>query len=129
MFFDFNSKIIMTTQQIADRLAELFKKGDFEKAQKELFAEDAVSIEPQPSPGFEKETKGLDAILEKGKQFNSMMEEAHSVNISDPIVAGNAIAIALDMDVTMKGRGRSTMSEICVYEVKDGKIISEQFFW
>jgi hypothetical protein len=129
MFFDFNSKIIMTTQQIADRLAELCKKGDFEKAQKELFAEDAVSIEPQSSPGFEKETEGLEAILEKGRQFNSMMQEAHSINISDPIVAGNAIAIGLHMDVTMKGRGRSTMSEICVYEVKDGKIISEHFFW
>lgn len=119
----------MTTQQIADRLAELCRNGDFEKAQKELFAEDAVSIEPQPSPGFEKETKGLEAILEKGRQFNSMMQEAHSINISDPIVAGNAIAIGLQMDVTMKGRGRSTMSEICVYEVRDGKIISEHFFW
>jgi hypothetical protein len=121
--------MMMTTQQIADRLAELCGKGDFEKAQKELFAEDAVSIEPQPSPGFEKETKGLEAILEKGRQFNSMMQEAHSINISDPIVAGNAIAIGLHMDVTMESRGRSTMSEICVYEVKDGKIISEHFFW
>jgi hypothetical protein len=119
----------MTTQQVADRLAGFCRKGDFEKAQKELFADDAVSIEPQSTAGFEKETKGLDAILEKGKQFNSMMEEAHSVQISDPIVAGNAIAFSLDMDVTMKGRGRSTMSEICVYEVKDGKIISERFFW
>lgn len=119
----------MTTQQIADRLTELCRKGDFEKAQKELFAKDAVSIEPQSSPGFEKETKGLDAILEKGKQFNSMMEKAHSINISDPIVAGNAIAISLHMDVTMKGKDRSTMSEICVYEVKDGKISSEHFFW
>ncbi len=128
-FFNFNSKIMMTTQQIADRLTELCRKGDFEKAQKELFADDAVSIEPQATPGFEKETKGLNGILEKGNQFNSMMEEAHSVKVSDPVVAGNAIAFSLDMDVTMKGRGRSTMSEICVYEVKDGKIISEQFFW
>jgi hypothetical protein len=28
----------------------------------------------------------------------------------------------------MKGQQRSTMSEICVYKVKEGKIISEQFF-
>jgi hypothetical protein len=119
----------MTTQQIADRLAELCRKGDFEKAQKELFAENAISIEPQPSPGFEKETKGLPAILEKGKQFGAMVEEFHSATVSDPIVAGNAIALSLNMDVTMKGRGRSPMSEICVYEVKDGKIISEHFFW
>jgi hypothetical protein len=119
----------MKAQQIADRLVELCRKGEFEKAQKELFAEDAISIEPQASPGFEKETKGLSGILEKGNQFNSMLEEAHGITVSDPIVAGNAIAFSLDMDVTMKERGRSTMSEICVYEVKDGKIISERFFW
>ncbi len=119
----------MTTQQIADRLAQLCRKGDFEKAQKELFAENAVSIEPEATPGFEKETKGLPAILEKGRQFGAMVEAFHSATVSDPIVAGNAIAFSLNMDVTMKGRGRSTMSEIIAYEVKDGKIISEHFFW
>jgi hypothetical protein len=25
--------------------------------------------------------------------------------------------------------GRSTMEELCVYEVKDGKIVKEQFFY
>ena len=119
----------MTTQQIAHRLAELCNQGDFEKAQKELFAEDAVSIEPEAGGGFEKETKGLPAILEKGKQFGAMVEEFHGCGASDPIVAGNAIAISINMDATMKGKERSTMSEIIVYKVKDGKIISEQFFW
>jgi hypothetical protein len=28
----------------------------------------------------------------------------------------------------MKGRERESMSELCVYTVKDGKIVSEQFF-
>jgi len=32
------------------------------------------------------------------------------------------------MDVTMKGQARSSFEELCVYRVKDGKIISEQFF-
>lgn len=32
------------------------------------------------------------------------------------------------MDVTMKGQGREVMSELCVYEVKNGKVISEQFY-
>ena len=118
----------MTVQQIAHRLAELCNQGDFEKAQKELFADDAVSIETQPLPGFEKETKGLSAIIEKGKNFGSMVEEFHGCGVSDPLVAGNAIALSLNMDVTMKDRERSTTSELCLYEVKDGKIISEQFF-
>jgi hypothetical protein len=32
------------------------------------------------------------------------------------------------MDMTMKDKKRSDMTELCVYHVKDGKIISEQFF-
>ena len=119
---------MMTTQQIADRLAELCGKGDFEKAQKELFADDAISIEPHASPAFEKETKGLDAIIEKGKKFESMTRELHEVTISDPIVAGNAIAFKLMMMITMKDRPKEAWEEICVYQVNDGKIISEEFF-
>jgi hypothetical protein len=36
--------------------------------------------------------------------------------------------MTLGMDVTMKGRGRMKIEEVCVYEIKDGKIASEQFF-
>jgi len=51
----------MTTGQIASRLAELCRQGQFEAAQKELYAENAVSIEPEAMPDFPKETKGLRA--------------------------------------------------------------------
>lgn len=118
----------MTTGQIASRLAELCRKGQFEAAQKELFAEDAVSIEPESMPDVPKETTGLRAIIEKGHKFELMVDKVHSCNTSTPLVAGNAIAFTLTMDVTMKGRGRVTLEEICAYEVKDGKIVSEQFF-
>jgi len=118
----------MNPNQIAQRLAELCRQGKWEQAQKELFSDDAVSIEPHANPAFEKETKGLNAILEKGHKFASMTQELHKVEISEPIVAGNAIAFKLIMDITMKERPKETWEEICVYQVKDGKIISEQFF-
>jgi len=118
----------MTTQQIAKRLVELCREGKYETAQKELYAESCVSIEPRESPGFEKETKGLKAILEKGHKFESMVEQMHGTSVSEPLVVDNTIAIGLNMDVTMKGRGRNKMGELCVYQVKDGKIVSEQFF-
>jgi hypothetical protein len=118
----------MTTEQIASRLAELCRQGQFETAQKELFAENAVSVEPEATSDFPKETKGLRAIIEKGHKFESMVEKVHGCSTSAPLVAGNAIAFTLTMDVTMKGRGRVKLNEICAYEVKDGKIVSEQFF-
>ena len=118
----------MTTKEIAKRLKKLCDKGDFEGAQRELFAKDAVSIEPQAGGGFEKETHGLDAIIEKGKKWNSMVSEVHEIEVSDPIVAGNTFAITMRLDTTMKDKKRMDMNELCVYNVKDGKIISEQFF-
>lgn len=76
-----------------------------------------------------KEVKGIEAIREKGRQWNEMVQETHGLTISEPIVAGNFISVGLNMDVTMKDGTRNPMDEIIVYEVKDGKIQSEQFFY
>ena len=118
----------MTTQDIAKRLVELCRHSEFETAQKELFAPDAISIEPYATKEFEKETKGLPAIIEKGHKFDSMVEELHSTTISEPLVTATSIAFILTMDMKMKGSDRMKMSELCVYQLKDGKIIAEQFF-
>lgn len=118
----------MKTTEIATRLVALCREAKWETAQKELFADDAVSIEPQATPAFAKETKGLSAIVEKGHKFEAMVEQMHSLTVSEPLVANNAITCTMSMDITMKGKGRMQMAEICVYQVKDGKIVSEQFF-
>src|ERR1700733_13995447 len=117
----------MTTKEIADSLVDLCRKGQFESAQKELFAEDAVSIEPRASPAFEKETKGLAGIIEKGHGFNSMVETMNSGTVSDPLVAGSSFCVTMRLDAVMKERGAMDMTELCVYKVQDGKIISEEF--
>ncbi len=118
----------METQEIAERLAEYCQKGNFETAQIELYGDDVISIEQHETPVFPKETKGKDKVLEKIKKFDSMVEESFGNEVSDSIVVGNAIAFKLTMDVKMKGQDRMVMSELCVYETKDGKVISEQFF-
>jgi hypothetical protein len=119
---------VMSTTEIASRLVELCSKGDYETAQKELYADEAISIEPYATPEFQQETKGLEAIAEKGRKWAEMVEEAHGNTVSQPLVSDNSFAVTMTMDVTMKGRGRATMKELCVYHVKDGKIVSEQFF-
>ena len=119
---------IMTTQDVANRLHQLFNEGKWTEAQEELFSEDAESVEPPHSKGMQS-VKGLDAIKKKGDQFNQMVEEMHGGYVSEPIVAGNYIAFGMGMDVTYKGMGRQKMDEIAVYAVKDGKIVKEQFFY
>ena len=118
----------MTTKEVAKKLKKLCEKGEFETAQKELFSKDALSIEPMASEAFAKETHGLDAILKKGKKWTEMVLENHALEISEPMIAGNSFALTMRMDVTMKDHKRMDMTELCIYHVKDGKIISEQFF-
>lgn len=117
-----------TTTEVAARFNELAKEGKWDQIQNELFAENAKSIEPPGSPGLQS-VEGLDAIRQKGKQFNEMVEEMHGGYSSEPLVAGNHFSVAMGMDVTMKGMGRTKMDEIALYEVKDGKIVKEQFFY
>ena len=105
----------------------LCRESKFEQAQRELYAENVVSIEPYATPAFAKETRGLPAIIEKGRKFVGMVEQYHSTTVSDPLVAGNAFACTMRLDVTMKGQGRMNMGELCIYQVKDGKIVSEEF--
>jgi hypothetical protein len=127
--FDARSNAV-NTEAVAKRLVELCRQGKFEEAQNELYSNDAVSIEMEGLPaGSIGNAKGLDAIREKGRQFNAGIEAVHGGTVSDPIVTGNWFSIVLTMDATFKGRGRVNMEEICVYQVRDGKIVREQFFY
>ena len=119
---------VMTTQDVANRFHELAQMGQWDQIQTELFGEDAVSIEPEHSPGL-KNVNGLEAIKQKGKQFGEMVEEMHGGYSNAPQVGGNYFAVAMGMDATMKEQGRMKMDEIAVYEVRDGKIVKEQFFY
>lgn len=117
----------MTTNEIAEKLVSFCRMGKFEDAQKVLFAKDAVSLEPEDTPMAPKETKGLPAIIEKGRRFSSGLETVHSMKVSDPVVAVSSFACTMTLDATIKGMGRTTISELCVYIVEGGKIVSEQF--
>ncbi len=118
----------MTTQEVANKLVAYMRAGQIVEAQAELYADDIVCIEPEGTmaPHI---TKGKDAVAEKGRQFASYIEERHGGSCSDPVVGGRYFSISMTLDATMKGMGRQLLDEICIYEVKDGKIVFEQFFY
>ena len=120
----------MKTAAIAKQLVALCRKAQWETAQKKLFAVNAVSIEAEANPGSAtKETKGRKAIIAKGRHFAASLEKVYSLKVSEPVVADDAFACTMSIDMTMKGQGRMKMTELCVYVVKRGKIVSEQFYY
>ena len=118
----------MTTQQVADRFNELAQSGQMDKIVEELYSEDVESIEPPGFPGLEY-AKGMAAVKEKSKRFNESVEEMFGGYTTAPVIGGNFFSVGMGIDCAMKGMGRIKMDEIAVYEVKEGKIVKEQFFF
>ena len=116
------------TKEVAERFNELAQQEKWFEIQEEFFADTIRSIDPPNSPylGY---AEGRSSVRKKGEDFVKRIEAVHSAYTSEPIVAGKYIAVAMGMDCTYKGMGRQQMDEIVLYEVKDGKIVKEQFFY
>ncbi len=117
----------MNTQEVANRLVALCRSGENMKAINELYAPNIVSTEMPgaPSPSV----SGIDAVTKKSEEWYASVEEFHGSEISDPIVAGNHFSCSMKMDCTFKEQGRIQIEEMCMYEVNNGKITAEQFFY
>ena len=119
---------IMTTAAVAARFNELAKEEKWFEIQEELFADNVKSIEPENSP-YLKNEEGKAAVRKKGQDFVARIEGANRLHTSEAIVAASHFAVSREMDITVQGHGRIVINQIMLYEVKDGQIVAEQFFY
>jgi len=122
------SETTLTTQQVAARFNELAQREEWFAIQDELFADNVKSIDPLNSPFFQS-AQGKSDVRKKGEDFVKRIEAAHKRYTTRPVVAGNHFAVGREVDITVQGFGRIKLDEIMLYEVKDGQIVSEQFFY
>lgn len=119
----------MTTEEIAKKLIAYCKEGQWEQAYKELYSPNIKSMEPTAEGGWDT-VEGMDGLAKKAEQWHNMVSGFHSSEISEPLVADNYITCVMKTNLTFKGQNEPTqMDEICLYTVKDGKIVVEQFFY
>ncbi len=116
----------MDTTAIAHELIALCNAGENMQAIETLYAPDAVSIEANEPM---KEVQGIEAI--KGKATWWMdNHEVHSRASRGPWVNGDEFAVEFTYEITFKPTGaRSTMNEIAMYTVRDGKIAQDKFYY
>lgn len=118
-----------SVEVIANTLVEKCRQSKFAEVVQEFYSPEIISIEAMEMPGSSKEIKGLQAVIEKGQQWANNTE-VHSIEVSDPLVAGSQFAVRFVMDMTCKQTNqRNTMQEIGLYQVENGKIVREQFFY
>jgi SnoaL-like domain len=118
-----------TTAAIAEELVSFCKAGNFAEAINTLYSPNIVSVESMGSETMPREMKGIDAIRGKN-QWWADNNEVHSASVEGPFVGEDKFAVYYNFDVTFKPTGkRNPMEEMALYEVKDGKIVREQFFY
>lgn len=117
----------MSTQDVAEAFTALCKSGQLDEAGDRFWADDVVSLEPQDGPMSR--TEGRDQAKAKGDWW-VQNNEIHAFSTEGPMVNGDQFVLRFKMDVTFKPTGeRSTVDEVAVYTVREGKIVEERFFY
>ena len=119
---------MLTTQEVAARFHELAQQEKWFEIQNEFFSEHVRSVDPTNSPYFGY-AEGRDNVRKKGEDFVKRITAVHNASTTPPTVVGNYFVVGREMDVTVQGAGRIQLNEIMLYEVKDGQIVLEQFFY
>lgn len=117
----------MSTKEIANQLVNLCRNGQSMEAVNALYAPNVSSVEMKGWPT--EIVNGIDNIKLKHERFDASVETIHSLEVSEPLICDSHFTCTMTFDATFKERGRTKMSEICLYEVKEGKIVKEQFFY
>jgi len=120
--------MMLTTQEVATRFNELAQQEKWFEIQDEFFADNVCSVDPSDSPYFGY-AEGKVAVRKKGEDFVKRVEAFHSAHTTKPLVTGNHFAVGREIDITVQGHGRIQIKQIMLYEVKEGQIVSEQFFY
>ena len=122
------ANMIATTAEVTARFSELAREEKWFEIQDKLFAENVKSIDPPHSPYFGY-AEGKPAVRKKGEDFVKRIQAVHRTYTSEPLVSGAHFVVGRETDITAEGFGRIQMDQIMLYEVKDGLIVSEQFFY
>jgi ketosteroid isomerase-like protein len=117
----------MNTEEVATKLVEYCRKGEWMKAVDDLYAKDIVSVEAREMENMPTEMRGIDQVHGKTEWWEKNMQ-VHSAKVTGPFVARDTFVVQFDVDVTDKASNkRMQMSEVGIYKVKDGKVAREEF--
>jgi hypothetical protein len=115
----------MNTTEVAQSFTELCRAGKFDEAGLRYWSESIISLEPLI--GEMARVEGRKAVEGKGKTWGAN-NQVHSAKVEGPFVHGDEFALRFEFEVTPKGKQRTTMREIALYKVKDGKVVEEKFY-
>ena len=117
----------MKIDDVARNFVQWRNDNDAMRLRMELYSPDIESTEEGNMTEIGR-VKGMEGLKKKGQGLSQYFE-VHDIKASAPVVADNWFSVKFEIDTTDKISGkRSTLSEIGVYNVQDGKIVKEHYF-
>ncbi len=117
----------MKIDEIAHRFVHWRNTDEAGRLRAELYSPDIESIEEWNTSEIG-HVKGMEGLKKKGQGLSQQFE-VHNIKACNPVIADNWFSVKFEIDITDKRLGkRSTLSEIGVYKVDDGKIVKEYYF-
>jgi hypothetical protein len=115
----------MSTMSVAKKYVELCSKNQNHVALETLFSPDVVSVEAVAMHGDSAESRGLKAVMEKGKQWMES-HDVHAARVDGPWPHGDRFIVRFGYDVTNKPSGRRfEMEEAALFTVENDKICAK----
>ena len=119
----------MNTMDVGTKLVALCKEGKNLEAVETLYSPDIVSVEAMSMPNMPAESRGMEAIIGKNKWWVES-HVVHSASAAGPYPHGDRFIVNYKYDITNKqSQQRMTMDEMALYQVKNGQIVREEFFY
>jgi hypothetical protein len=120
----------MTTKEVAKKLTQLCKEDKNIEAVETLYSPNIVSIEAMGDEKMPARMEGVSAVLEKNNWWMNL-HDVQDQKIQGPFFNGDdQFSIYTSFLMINKESGDKTpMEEVCLYTVKDGKIVEERFFY
>ena len=115
---------------VGKELVALCRQGKNLEAIEKLYSPQIISVEASEMQGMSRQATGIDAVRAKNQWWidNHVI---HGGEVVGPMPHGtNKFACLLRYDVTFKvTHQRMTLEEIAVYQVENGKIVHEEFYY
>lgn len=110
--------------EIGQSLVEMFNRGEFKAIEDKWWSPKVVSIE-----GMGMAWHGRKAVEAKGADWSSK-NDILGASAQGPYVGASGFAVKFKMDIQEKATGkRVSFDEVGVYEVRNGKIVREEFMY
>ncbi|MDX1917615.1 MAG: SnoaL-like domain-containing protein [Candidatus Caenarcaniphilales bacterium] len=114
----------MNVKELVNQLNKMILEGKSMEAFEKFYAENVVMQENDEPP-----TEGKDANRAREEDFFRNLENFAAGDVKEVVVEGDTSMVRWYMDFTHKQWGRFAGHQIALQKWKDGKIVSENFYY